>query len=117
MRLHIYIASRCLFGQIACLSIGLISPCSPNSYYDARCGHCSIVLCTAFTHVMLTLWLEPAGIRNVVGMAFQPSTGDFYFSNNGRDDIGNVTYTTSHPDDYIGTAPVQENFGFPYCDM
>ena len=66
---------------------------------------------------MLTLWLEPAGIRNVVGMAFQPSTGDFYFSNNGRDDIGNVSYTTSHPDDYIGTAPVQENFGFPYCDM
>ena len=54
----------------------------------------------------------------MVGMAFQPSTGDFYFSNNGRDDIGNVTYTTSHPDDYIGTAPVQfENFGFPYCDM
>ena len=66
----------------------------------------------------LRLWLQPAGIRNVVGMAFQPSTGDFYFSNNGRDDIGNVTYTTSHPDDYIGTAPVQyENFGFPYCDM
>lgn len=56
------------------------------------------------------------GIRNVVGMTFQPETGVFYFSNNGRDNIGG-NRTLNTPDDYIAAAPVPGlDFGFPYCD-
>ena len=52
-----------------------------------------------------------AGIRNVVGMQFHPVTNTLYFSNNGRDQIGD-----NIPDDYIAYAPVEGlDFGYPHC--
>ena len=52
-----------------------------------------------------------AGIRNVVGMQFHPVTNTLYFSNNGRDQIGDNV-----PDDYIAYAPVEGlDFGYPHC--
>ncbi|KAL3134026.1 hypothetical protein ABBQ32_008460 [Trebouxia sp. C0010 RCD-2024] len=51
------------------------------------------------------------GIRNVVGMQFHPVTNTLYFSNNGRDQVGDDL-----PDDYIAYAPVEGlDFGYPHC--
>ena len=56
-------------------------------------------------------WSDSAGIRNVVGMQFHPVTNTLYFSNNGRDQIGDDI-----PDDYIAYAPVEGlDFGYPHC--
>ena len=59
----------------------------------------------------MALPADTAGIRNVVGMQFHPVTKQLYFSNNGRDNIGDNV-----PDDYIAYAPVSGlNFGYPSC--
>ncbi len=59
----------------------------------------------------LSPWAAFAGIRNIVGMQFHPVLGALYFSNNGRDNVGDDV-----PDDYIAYAPVAGlDFGYPYC--
>ena len=51
------------------------------------------------------------GIRNTVGFDWQPATGDLWFTNNGRDWLGDDL-----PPDTLHHAPVKGlNFGFPYC--
>jgi glucose/arabinose dehydrogenase len=51
------------------------------------------------------------GIRNTVGFAWHPSTGELWFTNNGRDWMGD-----NLPPDTLHHAPVQGlNFGFPFC--
>jgi glucose/arabinose dehydrogenase len=51
------------------------------------------------------------GIRNTVGFDWHPQTGDLWFTNNGRDWMGDEL-----PPDTLHHAPVQGlNFGFPYC--
>jgi glucose/arabinose dehydrogenase len=51
------------------------------------------------------------GIRNTVGFAWSPKTGHLWFTDNGRDLLGDDV-----PDDELNvvTAPKQ-HFGFPYC--
>ncbi|HLI17769.1 MAG TPA: PQQ-dependent sugar dehydrogenase [Rhodanobacteraceae bacterium] len=51
------------------------------------------------------------GIRNSVGFDWQPGTHTLWFTNNGRDLLGDNT-----PDDTLNrvTKP-GENFGYPYC--
>ena len=52
-----------------------------------------------------------AGIRNSEGFDWHPVTGEMYFSNNGRDKIGN-----DRPDCTLSWAPEPGMFfGFPYC--
>jgi glucose/arabinose dehydrogenase len=51
------------------------------------------------------------GIRNTVGFDWHPESGDLWFTNNGRDWMGDDL-----PPDTLHHAPVQElDFGFPYC--
>jgi glucose/arabinose dehydrogenase len=51
------------------------------------------------------------GIRNTVGFAWHPETGELWFTDNGRDWLGDDT-----PPDELNRAPKQGmHFGFPYC--
>ncbi|MCB2185485.1 MAG: PQQ-dependent sugar dehydrogenase [Deltaproteobacteria bacterium] len=51
------------------------------------------------------------GIRNTVGLAWRPSTGVLWFTNNGRDWLGN-----DQPPDSLHRAPgAGLDFGFPAC--
>ena len=51
------------------------------------------------------------GIRNSVGMAWHPQTGDLWFTDNGRDMLGDDL-----PADELNHAPeIGLDFGFPYC--
>lgn len=58
-----------------------------------------------------------SGVRNSVGYDWHPETGEFFFTNNGRDNIGNTSVTDNIPDDTLNAAPEQGLFfGFPYCN-
>ncbi|HVX05973.1 MAG TPA: PQQ-dependent sugar dehydrogenase [Rhodanobacteraceae bacterium] len=51
------------------------------------------------------------GIRNSVGFDWQPGTHAFWFTNNGRDLLGD-----DEPDDTLNRVDKPgENFGYPYC--
>jgi glucose/arabinose dehydrogenase len=51
------------------------------------------------------------GIRNSVGFDWDPSSKQIYFTDNGRDNLGDDI-----PNDELYTAPKPGmNFGFPYC--
>lgn len=51
------------------------------------------------------------GVRNSVGMDWDPRTGELWFTDNGRDNLGN-----NRPNDELNHAPEQGlHFGFPYC--
>jgi glucose/arabinose dehydrogenase len=51
------------------------------------------------------------GVRNSVGFDWQPSSKVLYFTDNGRDELGDDV-----PPDELNRAPKQDmSFGFPYC--
>jgi glucose/arabinose dehydrogenase len=51
------------------------------------------------------------GIRNTVGFAWHPQTKELWFTENGRDEMGDNT-----PPDELNRAPqAGMDFGFPYC--
>jgi glucose/arabinose dehydrogenase len=51
------------------------------------------------------------GVRNSVGMAFHPGTGQLYFTDNGRDWLGE-----DEPSDELNRATAKDqNFGYPFC--
>jgi glucose/arabinose dehydrogenase len=51
------------------------------------------------------------GVRNSVGLAFHPQNGQLWFTDNGRDRMGDDL-----PADELNHAPEQGmHFGFPYC--
>jgi len=51
------------------------------------------------------------GVRNSVGFDFQPGTGELWFTDNGRDWLGD----DQPPDELNRVSRVGEHFGFPYC--
>lgn len=51
------------------------------------------------------------GIRNTVGFDWDPRTRDLWFTNNGRDMMGDDT----PPDTLNHVTRLGENFGYPYC--
>ena len=51
------------------------------------------------------------GVRNTVGFDFNPETKTFWFTDNGRDMMGDDI----PPDEVNKLSKVGENFGFPYC--
>lgn len=52
-----------------------------------------------------------SGIRNSVGLAFHPGTGELWFTDNGRDWLGDDI-----PSDELNHAPeIGLHFGFPWC--
>lgn len=51
------------------------------------------------------------GVRNTVGFDFNPETGNLWFTDNGRDWLGDDL-----PPDELNTAPSKGlDFGYPYC--
>ncbi|RYD73931.1 MAG: sorbosone dehydrogenase family protein [Sphingobacteriales bacterium] len=51
------------------------------------------------------------GIRNTVGFGWHPQTNELWFTDNGRDELGD-----NIPDDELNRAPqAGMHFGFPYC--
>lgn len=51
------------------------------------------------------------GIRNTVGFDWHPQTGELWFTDNGRDNLGDDI-----PSDELNRAPEPGlNFGYPYC--
>lgn len=51
------------------------------------------------------------GIRNSVGFAWNPTNKELWFTDNGRDELGDDI-----PSDELNTAPkAGMNFGYPYC--
>src|SRR3989441_11849400 len=51
------------------------------------------------------------GVRNCVGFDFDPATGDLWFTDNGRDWLGD----DQPPDELNRLTRVGEHFGFPFC--
>ncbi len=51
------------------------------------------------------------GIRNSVGFTWDPKTGDFWFTDNGRDMLGDDL----PPDELNHVTRQGQHFGFPYC--
>jgi glucose/arabinose dehydrogenase len=51
------------------------------------------------------------GVRNTVGFDFQPGTGALWFTENGRDWLGD----DQPPDELNRLTRAGEHFGFPYC--
>jgi glucose/arabinose dehydrogenase len=57
------------------------------------------------------LELFASGIRNSVGFDWHPETGELWFTDNGRDELGDDV-----PPDELNRAPEPGlHFGFPYC--
>ena len=51
------------------------------------------------------------GIRNSVGFTWHPDTGELWFTDNGRDNLGD----NSPPDELNHATAAGQHFGFPYC--
>jgi glucose/arabinose dehydrogenase len=51
------------------------------------------------------------GVRNSVGFDFAPDTGELWFTDNGRDWLGD----NQPPDELNHLTKVGEHFGFPFC--
>jgi glucose/arabinose dehydrogenase len=51
------------------------------------------------------------GVRNSVGFDFDPASGDLWFTDNGRDWLGD----DQPPDELNHLTQVGEHFGFPFC--
>jgi glucose/arabinose dehydrogenase len=51
-----------------------------------------------------------AGLRNGVGLTFNPTTGQLWETENGRDEIGN-----DMPPEEINILQDSKNYGWPYC--
>ncbi len=52
-----------------------------------------------------------SGVRNTVGFAWHPVTGDLWFSDNGRDNLGD----NRPPDELNRASKPGMHFGYPYC--
>ena len=70
--------------------------------------HASIVRLDPATRVLETVAL---GVRNTLGMDWHPASGELYFTENGRDWMGN-----EQPEDELNHVPrAGLHFGFPHC--
>ena len=51
------------------------------------------------------------GVRNSVGFAWHPATGELWFTDNGRDNLGD----DAPPDELNRVTRAGQHFGYPYC--
>ena len=64
------------------------------------------------------LELYASGVRNTVGFDWHPSTGELWFTDNGRDNIGGAdrAVTDNSPPCELNRATSKDqHFGYPYC--
>jgi glucose/arabinose dehydrogenase len=57
------------------------------------------------------LELFAEGVRNTVGFDWHPETGELWFTDNGRDELGDDV----PPDELNRASELGQHFGFPYC--
>jgi glucose/arabinose dehydrogenase len=94
------------FGPDGWLYVGVGAPCNVCESADKRFA--SILRMHADGSGMETY---AAGVRNSVGFDWQPESGEMWFTDNGRDNMGDDV-----PPDELNYAPrAGMNFGFPYC--
>jgi glucose/arabinose dehydrogenase len=94
------------FGPDGCLYVGVGAPCNVCESTDKRVA--SILRMRPDGSGMETYAL---GVRNSVGFDWQPESKEMWFTDNGRDNMGDDI-----PPDELNYAPrAGMNFGFPYC--
>jgi glucose/arabinose dehydrogenase len=94
------------FGPDGWLYVGVGAPCNVCESTDKRVA--SILRMRADGSGMETYAL---GVRNSVGFDWQPESKEMWFTDNGRDNMGDDI-----PPDELNYAPrAGMNFGFPYC--
>ncbi len=95
------------FGPDGLLYVGLGAPCNLcERTDDAR--YSSIV---RMKPDGTSIEIVAHGVRNTVGFDWHPETRDLWFTDNGRDEMGDDV-----PNDELNVAPKPGlHFGFPYC--
>jgi len=94
------------FGPDGKLYIPVGMPCNICEQEDKRFG--TIMRCNPDGS---GLEIFASGIRNTVGFDWQPENHELWFTDNGRDNLGDDL-----PPDELNHAPKKGmNFGFPYC--
>ena len=92
------------FGPDARLYVPIGAPCNV-------CDRAGYARLTSMSADGKDVRVEALGIRNTVGFDWQPGSGQLWFSDNGRDWLGDDS-----PDDEINRVSRRgEHFGFPYC--
>ena len=94
------------FGPDGKLYVPVGMPCNICEQEDKRFG--TIMRCNPDGSGLETY---ASGIRNTVGFDWSPETHELWFTDNGRDNLGD-----NLPPDELNHAPRKGmNFGFPYC--
>ena len=94
------------FGPDGKLYVPVGMPCNICEQADKRFG--TIMRCNPDGS---ELEVYATGIRNTVGFDWSPATHELWFTDNGRDNLGD-----NLPPDELNHAPKKGmNFGFPYC--
>lgn len=94
------------FGPDSALYVPVGAPCNVCESPDER--YASIQRMSADGVSIETF---ASGVRNTVGFDWHPETGDLWFTDNGRDWLGD-----NAPPDELNRAPgAGMHFGFPYC--
>jgi glucose/arabinose dehydrogenase len=94
------------FGPDGLLYIGMGAPCNVCESDDERLA--SIVRMKSDG---TSLEVFAHGVRDTVGFDWHPTTHELWFTDNGRDDLGDDI-----PNDELNVAPTPGlHFGFPYC--
>lgn len=96
------------FGPDGKLYVPVGAPCNVCDHEDDDPRYSTIMRMNADGS---DLEIFARGIRNSVGFDFHPDTGDLWFTNNGRDMLGD-----ERPPDTLHRAPESGlHFGFPFC--
>ena len=94
------------FGPEGSLYVAVGAPCNVCQSDDERIG--SIIRMDSEGN---NVEVFASGIRNSVGFDFEPNTGHLWFTDNGRDFLGD----DSPPDELNRAVVPGINFGFPFC--
>ncbi|MGH2518886.1 MAG: PQQ-dependent sugar dehydrogenase, partial [Chloroflexota bacterium] len=94
-----------VFGPDGSLYLGMGSPCNVCTFSDPR-----YAAITRYNAGGSGETLFAHGLRNAVGLAFQPGTGELWATVNGRDGLGD-----NIPWDLLTSIQQGEDFGFPTC--
>jgi glucose/arabinose dehydrogenase len=102
------------FGPDGLLYVSVGAPCDVCLERKTPSGIKTATIYTLNTTLGDEGWqLYARGVRNSVGFDWHPESGALYFTDNGRDGLGD-----NKPDDKLLRAPVRGKFyGYPYCHV